>query len=96
MNELERSMIHLWPFKENKKENRKIERSETIFTQKISDSVKVQEIRKLGEELLEKGYRLGCQTFVTNRDISIYWDEEVTEQVKRRKPDKIKKEVTSS
>jgi hypothetical protein len=45
---------------------------------------------------LEKGYRLGCQTFVTNGDIAISWDEEVTEQVKRRKPYKIKKEVTTS
>ena len=33
------------------------------------DNVKIQERRKLGEEWLEKGYRLGCQTFVTNGDI---------------------------
>lgn len=59
------------------------------------DQVKVQERRKLGEELLEKGYRLGCQTFVTNGDIAISWDEEVTDQVKKRKPDKIKQEVSA-
>ena len=47
------------------------------------DKVKVQERRKLGEEWLEKGYRLGCQTFVTNGDVAITWDEEVTEQVKK-------------
>jgi ferredoxin len=58
------------------------------------DNVKVQERRKLGEEWLEKGYRLGCQTFITDQDISISWDEEVTSQVKKRKPDKIKKEAT--
>ncbi|SFE87712.1 2Fe-2S iron-sulfur cluster-binding protein [Alteribacillus iranensis] len=60
------------------------------------DKVKVQEKRKLGEEWLEKGYRLGCQTFVKEGDVEISWDEEVTKQVKRRKPDKIKKEVSSS
>lgn len=58
------------------------------------DNVKVQEKRKLGEEWLEAGYRLGCQTFVTNGDISISWDEEVTKQVIKRKPDKIKKELS--
>jgi Na+-transporting NADH:ubiquinone oxidoreductase subunit NqrF len=57
------------------------------------DEIKVQERRKLGEEWLEKGYRLGCQTFVKNGDISISWDEEVTNQVKTRKPDKLKREV---
>ena len=57
------------------------------------DKVKVQERRKLGEEWLEKGYRLGCQSFVTNGDVSIAWDDEITEQVKKRKPDKLKKEV---
>ncbi len=59
------------------------------------DKVKVQERRKLGEEWLEKGYRLGCQTFVTNGDVSISWDEEVTELVKKRKPDRLKKEFSS-
>jgi ferredoxin len=57
------------------------------------DNVKIQERRKLGEEWLEKGYRLGCQTFVTNGDIEISWDEEITNQVKMRKPDKLKQEV---
>jgi ferredoxin len=60
------------------------------------DKVKVQERRKLGEEWLEKGYRLGCQTFVTNGDVAITWDEEVTEQVKKRKPDRLQKEEVSS
>lgn len=60
------------------------------------DKVKVQEKRKLGEEWLEKGYRLGCQTFVTNGDIEISWDEEITNQVKIRKPDKLKQGVTAS
>ncbi|KKB36627.1 2Fe-2S iron-sulfur cluster-binding protein [Bacillus thermotolerans] len=57
------------------------------------DNVKIQERRKLGDDWLEKGYRLGCQTFVTTGDVSISWDEEVTNQVKKRKPDKIKKEA---
>ncbi|MDQ0243098.1 ferredoxin [Bacillus fengqiuensis] len=60
------------------------------------DKVKVQERRKLGEEWLEKGYRLGCQTFVTKGDVSIAWDEETTTQVKKRKPDKLKQEVSSA
>lgn len=60
------------------------------------DNVKIQEKRKLGEEWLEKGYRLGCQTFVTTGDISIAWDEQVTKQVIKRKPDKLVKEVSSS
>ncbi|MCM3690742.1 2Fe-2S iron-sulfur cluster-binding protein [Neobacillus niacini] len=60
------------------------------------DNVKIQERRKLGEEWLEKGYRLGCQTFVTNGDIEISWDEEITNQVKMRKPDKLKKEVSAT
>ncbi|MDA3129509.1 2Fe-2S iron-sulfur cluster-binding protein [Aliibacillus thermotolerans] len=59
------------------------------------DKVKVQERRKLGEEWLEKGYRLGCQTFVNEGDVAISWDEEVTKQVKRRKPDKIKRTVST-
>lgn len=58
------------------------------------DNVKVQERRKLGEELLKKGYRLGCQTFVTGGDIKISWDEDIRKQVVKRKPDKLKKEVT--
>ncbi|MGG1675297.1 2Fe-2S iron-sulfur cluster-binding protein [Neobacillus sp. NRS-1170] len=60
------------------------------------DNVKIQERRKLGEEWLGEGYRLGCQTFVTNGDISISWDEAITEQVKKRKPDKLQKEVTTA
>ncbi|MEH7331746.1 2Fe-2S iron-sulfur cluster-binding protein [Neobacillus drentensis] len=60
------------------------------------DNVKIQERRKLGEEWLGEGYRLGCQTFVTNGDISISWDEDITEQVKKRKPDKLQKEATTA
>lgn len=60
------------------------------------DQVKVQERRKLGDELLESGYRLGCQTFVTNGDISISWDEEVRKQVVKRKPDKLKPAVQTA
>lgn len=60
------------------------------------DNVKIQERRKLGEEWLEKGYRLGCQTFVTTGDIAVAWDEDVTQQVKKRKPDKLKKEVSTT
>ena len=60
------------------------------------DNVKIQERRKLGEEWLEKGYRLGCQTFVTNGDIEISWDDEITKQVKMRKPDKLKQEVSAN
>lgn len=59
------------------------------------DNVKIQERRKLGEEWLEKGYRLGCQTFVTDGDITISWDDKVTDQVKKRKPDKLKQTVTT-
>ncbi|MEH7009469.1 2Fe-2S iron-sulfur cluster-binding protein [Neobacillus niacini] len=60
------------------------------------DNVKVQEKRKLGAEWLDKGYRLGCQTFVTNGDIEISWDDEITKQVKMRKPDKLKQEVATN
>jgi len=59
------------------------------------DQVKVQERRKLGDELLEKGYRLGCQTFVKDGDITISWDEEIRQQVMKRKPDKLKTKVPS-
>ena len=59
------------------------------------DKVKVQEKRKLGDEWLDKGYRLGCQTFVNEGEVAISWDKEVTKQVKRRKPDKIKRTVSS-
>lgn len=52
------------------------------------DKVKVQERRKLGEEWLKKGYRLGCQTFVTEGAVTISWDEDVTNEVKKRKPDR--------
>ncbi|MFD2924843.1 2Fe-2S iron-sulfur cluster-binding protein [Halobacillus naozhouensis] len=55
------------------------------------DNVKVQEKRKLGDEWLNKGYRLGCQSFVTDGDVTVSWDEETTKEVKKRKPDKIKK-----
>jgi ferredoxin len=60
------------------------------------DKVKIQERRKLGEEWLNKGYRLGCQTFVTNGDIEISWDDEITKEVKMRKPDKLKQEVSAN
>jgi ferredoxin len=60
------------------------------------DQVKVQERRKLGEEWLGKGYRLGCQTFVTTGDVAISWDEEITGQVQKRKPDKLKSSVSSA
>jgi ferredoxin len=63
---------------------------------KYLDHVKPQERRKLGEELLEKGYRLGCQTFVTNGDIAISWEEEIRQQVVKRKPDKAKSTVSSA
>jgi ferredoxin len=59
------------------------------------DKVKPQERKKMGEELLEKGYRLGCQTFVTDGDIKISWDEETKQQVVKRKPDKSNSEVAS-
>ena len=49
----------------------------------------------MGEEWLREGYRLGCQTFVTKGDIAISWDEEITKQVIKRKPDKLNKEVSS-
>lgn len=52
------------------------------------DKVKVQERRKLGEEWLNKGYRLGCQTFVSGGDVKISWDKNITEEVKKRKPDR--------
>ncbi|WP_141432637.1 2Fe-2S iron-sulfur cluster-binding protein [Bacillus sp. 03113] len=55
------------------------------------DQVKIQERRKLGEEWLSKGYRLGCQTFVSGGDVSISWDEAVTTEVKKRKPDRYQK-----
>ncbi|RBW70983.1 2Fe-2S iron-sulfur cluster-binding protein [Bacillus taeanensis] len=56
--------------------------------QEHTDKVKPQEQRKLGDEWLDKGYRLGCQTFI-NGDVTLSWDEEVTKQVKKRKLTKI-------
>ncbi len=52
------------------------------------DEVKNMERRKLGDELIEKGYRLGCQTFVGNGDIAISWNEETRKEVVKRKPEK--------
>ncbi|WKB35851.1 2Fe-2S iron-sulfur cluster-binding protein [Terrilactibacillus sp. S3-3] len=49
------------------------------------DKVKIQERRKLGEEWLKRGYRLGCQAFVENGDVKISWNEEVTKSVKKKK-----------
>ena len=57
----------------------------------LVDKVKIQEKRKLGQEWLEKGYRLGCQTFVTEGEVTVSWDKEITSQVKKRKPDKLNK-----
>ncbi|PEL09845.1 2Fe-2S iron-sulfur cluster binding domain-containing protein [Bacillus sp. AFS017336] len=59
------------------------------------DHIKVQERRKLGEEWLSKGYRLGCQAFINDEDVTISWDKEVTEEVKKRKLDHPKKKVTT-
>lgn len=53
------------------------------------DKVKPMEKKKLGEEWLSKGYRLGCQTFITSSDVKISWDLEVTKEVQKRK---VKKE----
>jgi ferredoxin len=55
------------------------------------DNVKKQERRKLGDDLLNQGYRLGCQTFVNGGDVSLSWSEEITNYVKKRKPDKVEK-----
>jgi ferredoxin len=55
------------------------------------DKVKNQEYRKLGEEWLNKGYRLGCQTFVEGGDVKVSWDPEVTKEVRKRKPEKVSK-----
>ncbi|WP_428909129.1 2Fe-2S iron-sulfur cluster-binding protein [Niallia sp. Krafla_26] len=52
------------------------------------DQVKTHERRKLGDELVEKGYRLGCQTFVIDGDIAISWNEETRKEVVKRKPEK--------
>lgn len=60
------------------------------------DNVKVQERRKLGEEWLSQGYRLGCQAFVTTGDVVISWDEEVTKEVKKRKLDHVKKKAPAT
>ncbi|WLR52897.1 2Fe-2S iron-sulfur cluster-binding protein [Bacillus tianshenii] len=60
------------------------------------DDLKTQERRKLGEEWLEKGYRLGCQTFINEGEVTVSWDEEVTKQVKKRKPDKLKHATSSN
>ncbi|MDN4076052.1 2Fe-2S iron-sulfur cluster-binding protein [Fictibacillus terranigra] len=48
------------------------------------DQVKPAEKKKLGEELLEQGYRLGCQTFI-NGDVSLSWDPKITKMVQKRK-----------
>ncbi|MBD8004318.1 2Fe-2S iron-sulfur cluster-binding protein [Bacillus norwichensis] len=55
------------------------------------DKITRQEQRKLGKEWIEKGYRLGCQTFIKDQDVAVAWDMEVTKQVKKRKPDKLDK-----
>lgn len=54
------------------------------------DKVKKQELRKLGEEWLSKGYRLGCQTFLEDGEVSVSWSDEVTQTVRKRKPDRLK------
>ncbi|WP_096198854.1 2Fe-2S iron-sulfur cluster-binding protein [Bacillus sp. FJAT-45350] len=48
------------------------------------DKIKPAEHKKLGEELLEQGYRLGCQTFISG-DVTVSWDDEITKQVQRNK-----------
>lgn len=58
------------------------------------DKVKKQELRKLGEDWLSKGYRLGCQTFIENGSVKVSWDAEVTKAVRQRKPDKLKATVS--
>ncbi|MGO4886692.1 2Fe-2S iron-sulfur cluster-binding protein [Anaerobacillus sp. MEB173] len=48
------------------------------------DKIKPAEVKKLGEELLEQGYRLGCQSFITG-DVTVSWDDALTKEVQRRK-----------
>lgn len=47
--------------------------------------IKKQEVNKLGEELLKKGYRLACQSFAKG-DVTLSWDTSVTVNV----PEKIR------
>ncbi|PTX64660.1 ferredoxin [Melghirimyces profundicolus] len=48
--------------------------------------IKKKEVERLGGELLEKGYRLACQSFATG-DVKIKWDTSVTVNV----PPKLRK-----
>lgn len=47
---MERGLINLWPFKKNKEEKGKVERSNTIFTQETSEE---EEIAKMAKKLSE-------------------------------------------
>jgi ferredoxin len=60
-----------------------------------TDKIKPVEKKKVGEELLAKGYRLGCQTFV-NGDVELSWDKEITKMVQRRKVVHPKTPVTTT
>ncbi|MBU8908231.1 2Fe-2S iron-sulfur cluster-binding protein [Desertibacillus haloalkaliphilus] len=54
------------------------------------DKRKPAEIKKLGEDILNKGYRLACQTFINEGDITISWDKDMTKQVQKRKVQPVK------
>jgi ferredoxin len=63
------------------------------------DKVKKAEYKRLGETLIEKGYRLGCQTFVQG-DVSVSWDYEYTKQIKKehnkRKREEMSRKISNS
>ncbi|WP_054635362.1 2Fe-2S iron-sulfur cluster-binding protein [Thalassobacillus sp. C254] len=53
------------------------------------DNIKPAEKKKVGEDLLEEGYRLACQTFVVKDEITLSWDKEMTKKVQRQKVKKV-------
>lgn len=59
------------------------------------EDVTRQERRKLGDEWLDKGYRLGCQTFVKDGDVAVEWYDDVTKAVKKRRPDRLNRKAPS-
>ncbi|NHN29500.1 2Fe-2S iron-sulfur cluster-binding protein [Paenibacillus agricola] len=41
------------------------------------------EVDRLGNEKINQGFRLACQTFITSGDITVAWDEEDMERLNK-------------
>lgn len=50
--------------------------------QENTSKVMKKEINKLGQEKIDEGYRLACQTFVTG-DVSLAWDDKDVERLNK-------------